>query len=88
MTPRQFLEAVVRPNVDALHADTASVRHAYNAISAVDALAAHLYVWAANNVPEAVAKSKTTVITEEDWPRQIISFAYCEILLRHKSTLS
>jgi hypothetical protein len=55
MTPREFLEVVVRPNVDEFHAHFADLRRAYNAISAVDALAAHLYVWAATYDPAAVA---------------------------------
>jgi hypothetical protein len=55
MTPREFLEAVVRPNVDDFHTDFANLRHAHNAISAVDALAAHLYVWATTHDSAAVA---------------------------------
>jgi hypothetical protein len=55
MTPRDFLEAVVRPNVDDFHAQFPDLRHAYNAISAVDALAAHLYVWARTNALPVVA---------------------------------
>ena len=42
MTPRQFLEQIVRPNVVEFHANCANMRHAYNAVAAVDALAAHL----------------------------------------------
>ena len=55
MTPREFLEAVVRPNVTDFHSHFADLRHAHNAISAVDALAAHLYVWAKMNSTAAVA---------------------------------
>ena len=58
MTPREFLEAVVRPNVDAFHDDISSVRHAFNAINAVDALVSHLYVWASSNAPKVIAGTK------------------------------
>jgi hypothetical protein len=57
MTPREYLETVVRPNVDDFHTHFADVRHAQNAISTVDALAAHVYVWATANNPAAVASS-------------------------------
>jgi len=46
MSARDFLQDIVRPNVSDFHANFGSRRHAYNAVSAVDALAAHLYVWA------------------------------------------
>jgi hypothetical protein len=49
MTPREFLEVIVRPNVRDFRENCGSVRHAYNAIAAVDALAAHVYVWCAVN---------------------------------------
>jgi len=52
-TPRQFLETVVRPNVADFHSHFAGLRHAHNAIGAVDALAAHLYVWATENAPHS-----------------------------------
>jgi hypothetical protein len=55
MTPREFLELVVRPNVNEFHTDFADQRRAHNAVSAVDALAAHIYVWARTNAPSAVA---------------------------------
>jgi len=55
MTPREFLDIVVRPNVEDLHGGYDDLRRAYNAVSAVDALAAHLYVWARANAPAAVA---------------------------------
>jgi len=58
MRPREFLETIVRPNVGDFHADFADLRRAYNAISAVDALAAHLYVWATTNAPLVVASIK------------------------------
>ncbi|MHB1104418.1 MAG: hypothetical protein ACYC0C_16905 [Devosia sp.] len=43
MTPREFLEQVVRPNEAEFEANFGSVRHAHNAVASVDALAARLY---------------------------------------------
>lgn len=54
MTPREFLESIVEPNVHDFHTNCGSLRYAHNAISAVDALAAHLYVWAKVNAPAVV----------------------------------
>jgi len=54
MTPREFPENVVRPNVHEFHTHYADLRHAHNAVSAVDALAAHLHVWAKQNGVESV----------------------------------
>jgi hypothetical protein len=55
MTPSQFLEQVVRPNVEDFYVDDADMRYAYNAVAAVDALAAHVYVWCKANAPAEVA---------------------------------
>ena len=55
MTPCQFLEQIVRPNVVQYHADDANMRHAFNAVAAVDAIAAHIYVWCLANAPAEVA---------------------------------
>jgi hypothetical protein len=55
--PRQFLQVVVLPNVLDFHQNYGELRYAYNAIAAVDALAAHLYVWATVNAPTTVATS-------------------------------
>jgi hypothetical protein len=49
MTPREFLEQIVQPNVAEFHGDYANVRRAFNAVVAVDALAAHIYVWSTAN---------------------------------------
>ena len=54
MTPREFLEEIVRPNVADFRTNFGDLRHAHNAVSAVDALAAHLYVWAKANAPATV----------------------------------
>lgn len=43
MTPLEYLENVIEPNVAALRADFSNLRHNLNAVHAVDALAAHIY---------------------------------------------
>ena len=54
MTPREFLETVVRPNIDNLTGKNGSLIDAYNAVAAVDALAGHLFVWLRQNKPGAI----------------------------------
>jgi hypothetical protein len=54
MTPREFLESVVRPNVEEFGRHCGDFRCAYNAIASVDALAAHLYFWAIEHSRSAV----------------------------------
>ncbi len=54
MTPRAFLDAVVRPNVADFHARYGDIRWAFNAVAAIDALAAHVFVWLQNNSPSSV----------------------------------
>ena len=49
MTPQEFIAQVVRPNVSDFCANVGSLRHAYNAVFAVDALAAHLHWWLQSN---------------------------------------
>ena len=56
MTPREFLEKVVRPNITEWEANFGSERHAYNAVAAVDSLAAHLYVWCKANAPSEIGR--------------------------------
>jgi hypothetical protein len=51
MTLREFLTEVVRPNVAEFNVYSDSLRWAYNAVAAVDALAAHIYVWCTMNAP-------------------------------------
>jgi len=51
MTPREFLTEVARPNVAELNVHSDSLRRAHNAVAAVDALAAHIYVWCTVNAP-------------------------------------
>ena len=55
MTPRQFVEQVVRPNVADFRVNDADIRHAYNAAAAVDSLAAHIYGWCTANAAVEVA---------------------------------
>jgi hypothetical protein len=49
MTPREFLAEVVRPNVSEFYANLASLRHAFNAVLAVDTLAAYIFIWCASH---------------------------------------
>jgi hypothetical protein len=55
VTPGEFLQTVVRPNVEEFNADYGNVRRAHNAVAAVDALAAHIYVWCKTNAPSEIA---------------------------------
>jgi hypothetical protein len=55
MTPRQHLDLVVQPNMNAMLGDLDDIRLAFNAIAAVDALAAQIYWWAVHNHPSLVA---------------------------------
>ncbi len=43
MTPREFLDTVVQPNVAEFSENYDDVRRAFNAVASVDALAAYLY---------------------------------------------
>jgi hypothetical protein len=53
MTPREFVAEVVCPNVAEFNVHFGSLRAAYNAVAAVDALAAHIYWWCkTNSAPE------------------------------------
>ena len=54
MTPREFLEAVVRLDVAEFSDEYGSIRRAYHAVTAVDALAAHIFVWCRTNAPSEV----------------------------------
>ena len=53
MTPIEFLTEVVQPNVAELEENHGSLRHAFNAVAAVDALASRIYWWCeTHNHPE------------------------------------
>src|SRR5687768_14424314 len=58
VTPREFLEEVARPNVEDFLASSDDARRAFNAIAAVDALAAHIYSWCKGNSKAAVSGIK------------------------------
>lgn len=55
MTPREFLEQVVRPNMAELEEHYGDIRRAANAIAALDALPAHMFAWATENDATKVA---------------------------------
>lgn len=62
MTPREFLEEVVKPNVSDFHGQFDSLRLAYNAIASVDSLAAHIFTWCkANTHPSVLGVADDTV---------------------------
>jgi hypothetical protein len=58
VTPPEFLEQIVRPNVADFYANDADIRHAYNVVAAVDSLAAHVYVWCTANAAAEVVGVK------------------------------
>lgn len=58
MTPTEYLEQIVLPNVEEATKDYANLRLAYNAIHAVDALAAHIF-WAAGGKTAGLGDSDT-----------------------------
>ena len=51
MTPREFLNTLVRPNLAEFHQRYDDLRLAFNAVASIDAMAAHLYHWCVNNMP-------------------------------------
>lgn len=54
MTPREFLEAVVRPNMAEVNEDTGDIRKASNAVASIDALGARIYWWGVNHEPPLI----------------------------------
>ena len=58
MTLRDFLHLIVRPNLAEFLAKPDDLRLAFNAVAAVDTLAAHMFRWALDNRPAAVAGLK------------------------------
>lgn len=54
MSPGEFLDQIVAPNVADFHANPSSMRHAWSAVSTADALAAHIYAWCKSNAPALV----------------------------------
>src|SRR3954467_15994569 len=53
MTPREFLQEVVLPNMDEFEREPTSRRRAMNAVLSVDALPAHIYFWCKKLGPAA-----------------------------------
>lgn len=78
MTPREFLDQVVRPNVADLEANFGSLRHAYNAVASVDALVDHFYPWLVANRPGATSAS------DDSAHRQELAGANRDFGLRHQ----
>jgi hypothetical protein len=56
--PLEFLESVVRPNIKDFSEHFGDLRRCFNAIAAVDTLAAHIYEWCKKNAPSDVAGDK------------------------------
>ena len=54
MGPQEHLEKIVRPNLSDLQANFADLRHAFNAVAAVDAFAGHLYWWSRSHASHEV----------------------------------
>lgn len=54
MTPREFPDTVVQPNIDDFDDNFADPRHARNAVASVDALAANIHPWVKATDPTVV----------------------------------
>lgn len=75
MGPREFRNEVVQPNCDDFLADYTSVRLAFNAIAAIDALAAQIYVWSKANNPGAVQGIRDDSLYRAALAQQDLDFA-------------
>lgn len=65
MTPRAFLDGMVKPNVADFHARYDDMRCAFNAVASIDALAAHIFVWVKNNSPAMIAEQSDSSYREK-----------------------
>jgi hypothetical protein len=65
MTPREFLYQIVRPNLAEFTQNYGDLRHAFNAIAAVDALAAHIHIWTKANAPNLASHGDDTAYRGE-----------------------
>jgi hypothetical protein len=74
LTPREYLNDVVRPNLEELEAEFASIRRANNAVSSVDALAAHLFEWCKANAPHEVGSARDDTAFRENLAKRSESF--------------
>jgi hypothetical protein len=72
LTPREFLDHIVRPNMAALRADPGSLRHAHNAVLTADALAAHVFLQLMQIRPAVIPEYKT----HDDGYRDALSDAH------------
>src|SRR5579859_7128759 len=86
MTPRQFLNDIVCPNVKDFHDNYDNLRYAYNAIAAVDSLAAHLYVWANNHALAPFQVHRTIPIIGHYSPAAIRTLRCCATWPKLRST--
>lgn len=68
MTPADFRDQIVKPNIAEFDADRLSLRRALNALASVDALAAHMFAWLQTNHP-----SKVTNISDDSHYRANLS---------------
>jgi hypothetical protein len=65
VTPSEFLQTVVRPNVVEFNTEYGDVRRANNAVASVDALAAHIYVWCKTNASSEIAGLRDDICYRE-----------------------
>jgi hypothetical protein len=65
MTPREFLDQIVRPNLADFAQNYGDIRHAFNAIAAVDALTAHIHIWTKANAPTLASQGDDTAYRDE-----------------------
>ncbi len=75
MTPREYIEAVVRPNLADLERDEGDLRHALNAVHAVDALAARIFV--------AVGGRESTGAKDDTHYRKMLANQHADFALLH-----
>lgn len=68
MTAREFLETVVKPNITDFKNAYGSLRHGSNAVAALDALAAHIFIWCKTNALNEIAG-----ITDDSHYRETLS---------------
>lgn len=55
MTPREFLDIVVRPDIADFIDNYGDIRLGYNATAAVDSLMAHIFEWCRDNAPTEIS---------------------------------
>lgn len=56
MTPSEYLEIVVRPNMAEVNEDTGDIRKVSNAAASIDALGARIYHWGVNQEPPLIER--------------------------------